>query len=41
MELTQAKLAPGRYTFFVKAVAKPSLMNHISNAVEAGIPETK
>lgn len=34
-------LAPGHYTFYVKTVAKPSLMNHISNAVAVDIPAQK
>jgi hypothetical protein len=33
----QAKLAPGKYTFYVKAVGKPSLMNHVSNGVAGEI----
>ncbi|HEY3927654.1 MAG TPA: endo-1,3-alpha-glucanase family glycosylhydrolase [Candidatus Koribacter sp.] len=33
--LSNAKLPAGRYTFFVKAVAKASLMNHLSSGVQA------
>jgi hypothetical protein len=37
MKLDEARLTPGKYTFYVKAVAKPSLMNHMSNGVVAEI----
>jgi len=36
-ELQNAKLAPGKYTFFVKAVARASLMNHMSSGVQAEV----
>ncbi len=37
LSLKDFNLPAGRYSFFVKAVAKPSLMNHLSNGVEADI----
>jgi hypothetical protein len=40
-DLRSTKLPGGDYTFYVKAVAKPSLTNHMSNAVAANIPGEK
>lgn len=40
-ELRSARLAPGDYTFYVKAVAKASITNHISNPVPVQISAAK
>lgn len=40
-DLRDAKLPPGNYTFYVKAVAKASLTNHMSNAVTVQLPQAK
>ena len=37
-KISQAKLANGSYTLYVKAVAKPSLLNHLSEGVPVQIP---
>ncbi|HWR37836.1 MAG TPA: hypothetical protein VN622_18395 [Clostridia bacterium] len=37
LDLSAIRLGPGEYTIFVKAVAKPSLLNHMSNPVLAKI----
>ena len=37
IEIAEAKLPPGQYTFFVKAFGKPSLLNHMSNGVPVEI----
>jgi hypothetical protein len=39
--ISQAKLPAGKYTFYVKAVAKPSLINHLSNSIAVSIPPAR
>lgn len=41
VELKEIRLPAGAYTFFVRAVAKPSLMNHMSNGVAVEVGERK
>jgi hypothetical protein len=41
LELKNAKLPPGKYTLYVKAVAKASLLNHMSGPVEIEIGNPK
>jgi len=37
IEIKRLQLPPGDYMLYVKAVGKPSLMNHLSNAVSIRI----
>lgn len=40
IDVSALGLAPGSYTFYVKAVAKPSMTNKMSNAVSYSVPDS-
>jgi PKD repeat protein len=39
IDVSTLRLAPGSYTFYVKAVAKPSMTNKMSNAASYSVPD--